>query len=104
MKSYNKNPTNMNKNSQETSKKDKELEKINLSFAQMEGKCYCCGKAGHISPQCCFKNNLISEWFVNKSQQSHIQASKKDTSKDTKPSSSAQNTSNDDKTKNHQTG
>eukprot|EP00957_Ditylum_brightwellii_P057500 4359408-Ditylum_brightwellii.AAC.1 len=23
-----------------------------LSFAQMEGKCFCCGKSGHKSPQC----------------------------------------------------
>jgi hypothetical protein len=31
----------------------KEQEVI-LSFAQMEGKCYCCGKPGHQSPTCCF--------------------------------------------------
>jgi hypothetical protein len=23
-----------------------------LSFSQLDGKCYCCGKAGHKSPNC----------------------------------------------------
>jgi hypothetical protein len=41
-----------NKNSTKNSKKEPEQEKINLSFAQLEGKCYCCGKTGHKSPQC----------------------------------------------------
>ena len=25
---------------------------FSLTFTQIEGKCYCCGKSGHISPQC----------------------------------------------------
>jgi hypothetical protein len=29
-----------------------------LSFAQMEGKCYCCGKAGHKSPDCRNKDKI----------------------------------------------
>jgi hypothetical protein len=41
-----------NKTSTENSKKEPKQEKINLSFAQLEGKCYCCGKPGHKSPQC----------------------------------------------------
>ena len=41
-----------NKHSGEQTKQEPEQEKINLSFAQLEGKCYCCGKAGHKSPQC----------------------------------------------------
>ena len=31
---------------------EQEQEKINISFAQMEGKCYCFGKEGHRLPQC----------------------------------------------------
>ena len=27
-----------------------------LSFAQLEGRCYCCGKVGHKSPKCWDKN------------------------------------------------
>jgi hypothetical protein len=43
-----KSPTKMtNKLSSEQSKKETEPEKINLTFAQLEGKCYCCGKVGH---------------------------------------------------------
>ena len=41
-----------NKNLNDQSKQEKDQEKINLAFAQLDGKCYCCGKAGHKSPQC----------------------------------------------------
>jgi hypothetical protein len=45
-----------------------------LSFAQMEGKCYCCGKPGHRSPDCRQKDNFPKdEWVINKSQ-SHATA------------------------------
>jgi hypothetical protein len=39
-------------NDKERKQKDagKEDEDVNLSFAQLEGKCYCCGKAGHKFP------------------------------------------------------
>jgi hypothetical protein len=65
-----------NKNLTKNSKKEPEQEKINLSFAQLEGKCYCCGKTGHKSPQCQFKDKPKSEWSINKTQQSHAQTSK----------------------------
>jgi hypothetical protein len=40
-----------------------------LSFAQMEGKCYCCGKPGHRSPDCRQKDKIPKdEWVINKSQ------------------------------------
>ena len=68
--------TNVNKSPQETHKKDKESEKINLSFAQVEGKCYCCRKTGHMSPQCRFKDKPREEWFINKTQQLHVQTNK----------------------------
>jgi hypothetical protein len=51
----------------------KEDEDVNLSFAQLEGKCYCCGKAGHKSPSCQDKNKPKEEWAINKAQ-SHAQA------------------------------
>jgi hypothetical protein len=40
-----------------------------LSFAQLEGKCYCCGKAGHKSPACRNKDKTPrEEWAINKAQ------------------------------------
>ena len=45
-----------------------------LSFAQLEGKCYCCGKAGHKSPDCNKKEKIPkNEWAINKSQQQFVQ-------------------------------
>jgi hypothetical protein len=63
-----------------SSKKDKDDEdkgedEINLSFAQMEGKCYCCGKPGHKSPTCRHKDKPKDQWAINKaSGQSHAQS------------------------------
>jgi hypothetical protein len=68
-----KNPNNKWNNQ---SKNDPEQNKINLSFAQLEAKCFCCGKIGHKSPQCCFKDKPKAEWAINKSQQSHAQTGK----------------------------
>jgi hypothetical protein len=65
------------KHYQDQQKHEQESEKVNLSFVQMEGKCYCCGKPGHKSPQCRFKDKPKSEWAINKTQQSHLQANKK---------------------------
>ena len=49
-------------------------ESLTLSFAQLEGKCYCCGKAGHKSPDCRHKEKIPrDEWAINKAQ-SHAQA------------------------------
>jgi hypothetical protein len=46
-----------------------------LSFAQMEGRCYCCGKPGHKSPDCRHKEKTPKdEWAINKAQQ-HAQSS-----------------------------
>jgi hypothetical protein len=46
-----------NKDSTERSKiHEDNLDLPELSFAQMEGRCYCCGKTGHKSPKCNDKN------------------------------------------------
>ena len=55
-------------------------------------------------PHCQFKDKPKVEWFVNKSQQSHVQASKKEKSTEPKSTSLTQNTSEDNKTKSQQTG
>jgi hypothetical protein len=40
-----------------------------LSFVQLDGKCYCCGKPGHKSPDCKSKNKIpCKEWAINKTQ------------------------------------
>jgi hypothetical protein len=44
------------KKSNTKEKEDSNETKINLSFAQLEGKCYCCGRVGHKSPQCRLKD------------------------------------------------
>ncbi|KAI2501792.1 Reverse transcriptase (RNA-dependent DNA polymerase) [Fragilaria crotonensis] len=59
---------------------DKEDDEVNLSFAQLEGKCYCCGKAGHKSPSCREKDKPKDKWAINKAQQSHAQATVSDVS------------------------
>jgi hypothetical protein len=43
---------------------DKE-EKLEISFVQMEGKCYCCAKGGHKLPQCRHKKKPKEEWAIN---------------------------------------
>jgi hypothetical protein len=58
------------------SKEEQDQEKINLYFAQIEGKCYCCGKSGHKLLQCCLKDKPKAEWAINKVQQSYAQANK----------------------------
>jgi hypothetical protein len=57
-----KNPNNKNKTEKKPNKQ------INLTFAQVEGRCYCCGKQGHLSPQCKDKNKPREEWFINQDQ------------------------------------
>ena len=66
------------KSSNEQPKKETEQEKLNLTFAQLVGKCYCCGKAGHRSPECRFNTKPKAEWAINKVQQTHTQAKKEE--------------------------
>ena len=40
---------------------------FDMTFAQLEGSCYCCGKRGHKSPQCKLKDKIPkAEWAINK--------------------------------------
>jgi hypothetical protein len=56
--------------------KEKDEESTPLSFTQMEGRCYCCGKPGHKSPNCRSKDKTPKdEWAINKAQQ-HAQSSR----------------------------
>ena len=56
-------------------KEDKEDEETTpLSFAQMEGRCYCCRTPGHNSPECRTKDKILKyEWAINKAQK-HVQS------------------------------
>ena len=77
---FDKSPSKSNRPSKNDSKKndnEKGEDEVTLSFAQMEGKCYCCGKAGHKSPSCRFKDKPKEEWVINKikdAEQTHVQA------------------------------
>jgi hypothetical protein len=48
---------------------DENEERIELSFSQMEGQCYSCGKSGHKSPNCNEKGKPKSEWAINKAKE-----------------------------------
>jgi hypothetical protein len=56
---------NRDQDKQQLDSQDREINP-KLSFAQLEGKCYCCGKGGHKSPQCRHKNKPKNEWAINK--------------------------------------
>jgi hypothetical protein len=74
-----------NRNSNKQPKKETELEKVNLTFAQLVSKCYCCGKAGHQSPECRFNTKPKAEWAINKVQQTHTQTKKEEKPKPAQP-------------------
>ena len=54
---------------------------VKLSFANIEGKCYCCGKPGHKSPQCRMKDKILrKDWAINKiarNENIHVHSQKK---------------------------
>ena len=58
-----------NNESNETNK-----EELELSFAQLENACYCCGKKGHSSNKCYKKDTIPREqWYINKLQKQETQ-------------------------------
>ena len=52
------------KNRNKSSKKKLE-DTLNISFAQIKGLCYCCGKKEHLSTDYRYTNKPKSEWFIN---------------------------------------
>jgi hypothetical protein len=69
---------NNNNRDEDNASDTKEEEEFTLSFTQLEGKCYCCGKPGHRSPDCRSKDKIPKEeWAINKTAEkvSHLQAS-----------------------------
>ena len=66
------------KKKKEQSNKDKEIkedkkEELELSFAQLENACYCCGKKGHTSNKCYKKDSIPrDQWYINKLQKQEL--------------------------------
>ena len=59
-----------NKQNCEKQQNENEEDKQQLiTFLQFEGKCWCCSKKGHQSPQCPDNNKPKRDWAINKMQQ-----------------------------------
>ena len=77
-----------NRNQKNDSLNTKEDDSAVLSFAQLEGQCYCCGKRGHKLPDCNKKDKFPKpEWAINKSQQQFAQEQKTQTNSSSAASS-----------------
>ena len=83
------------KDNEETEESDEKDQPMPLSFAQIEGKCYCCGSTKHKSPACPHKSKPKPEWWINKAQQ-HLQ--KKQDNSASKSSSSNQSATEEEET------
>jgi hypothetical protein len=79
--------TNNNKHKDNVNGEDKNEEITEMSFAMLEGTCYCCGKPGHNSLACRLKDKISKEdWAINKAKaqeqntkhtkQSHLKTNK----------------------------
>jgi hypothetical protein len=61
------NNNNNNKHKDNDKGEDKNDETPEMSFAMLEGKCYCCRKPGHNSPKCHLTDKIPKdEWAINK--------------------------------------
>jgi hypothetical protein len=96
--------SNTNQSSQQQQQHHEEVPE--LSFAQIEGRCYCCGKPGHKSPQCRHKDKPKDQWAINKtpeirqvqnvmSEQSAMTHTADDLSAVTSPTAATANTNTD---------
>ena len=66
-----------------------------LTFVQLEGKCYCCGKAGHKLPQCYMKSKIPKEeWAINKVQMTQVNKDQSVNNNEIDTSSSTENEKN----------
>jgi len=66
-------PNNNNNNNKKGNEEDDDKSQMPLSFAQIEGRCYCCGSTDHKSPKCPNKSKTAKDdWWINKAQQ-HLQ-------------------------------
>jgi hypothetical protein len=63
--------TNLSAMKSENVNDNKTDESPELSLSQLDGKCYCCGKAGHKSPNCKWNSKPKHEWVINKVKQSN---------------------------------
>ena len=51
---------------QKNDKDEDKNENVPALDFMMGVRCYCCGKVGHKSPQCWYKDRPKSEWVINK--------------------------------------
>ena len=64
---------NKDKREHNKEKENEEGTRPPLTFAQLEGKCCCCGKPGYELPQCEFKDKIPQEeWATNKTQLAQV--------------------------------
>ena len=64
---------NNNNSNHHPNARDIEQEAPALSFAQLDGKCHCCGRARHMSNRCYQKHKPKSEWAITKAMQNEQQ-------------------------------